>query len=99
MSDHDDRADAYFAAGPKYQDAPDGCASRIYASAADLRREIVQLQQLVSTLTRDCEIQGACVDRLRAELGESEGARAVQAQRIRELEAVLMLAQRGMAQG
>jgi hypothetical protein len=66
--------------------------------AVRLRAEIRALQQLVATLQRDAELSGACIDRLRRELGESEGARAVTAKRLKDVELILALHQREGAQ-
>lgn len=56
------------------------------------------LADRVDALIIDRDALGACVDRLRAELGESEGARAALAARVRELETMVAMYARGGAQ-
>lgn len=56
------------------------------------------LAEKVEALIIERDSLGACNDRLRAELGESEGARAVLAARVRELETLVALYSRGGAQ-
>lgn len=56
------------------------------------------LAQRVEALIIERDAIAVCNDRLRAELGESEGARAALAARVRELETLVALYSRGGAQ-